>query len=249
MLKKPLVIYYSYTYEHMDSKSQMLFDFKPESLMADIKKSRVREEKKLNTQEKFGTNGYHFCTALHEMVDHSYMLKAPFDAEIFFDESGTIVRETGKNNFFFANREGSFENCHSVDFKFSLILFSEDKVNMTLTPPYFHKTIQPEYGYLASGRFDISSWFRPIPVIYNLWSGVNSLKINQGEPMGYIHFDTNRRIVFKQFEMNKNIFDIISTVGNFKFLSSFEPLEKLYNRFRMSGLRDILIKEIQKSVI
>jgi hypothetical protein len=249
MKKKPIKVYYSYVTELMASDDQVLFNFKPESLMSDIKKKRVKEYRPLNTEEEISSTGYHVCTALHEMLDNAYILKAPFDAEVYLDNTGAIIRSLGKNNYFFGNRMPSFENYKCVDFKLSLVLFSEEDLDISLLPPFFHKGQQPEYGFLSFGKFNIASWFRPVPVIFHLWEGSDRLYFNEGDPIGYINFHTNRRIQFEQFQMTPNIQSIVDATLKFKYLSMFEPLSKLYERFRGSGMRDRTLKEIKENII
>jgi hypothetical protein len=182
---------------------KMLFDLVPVSLMSDLQKRRAKNP--IIPKSNFLQPGdYQSCSALHTLSNNMFMIKTQLDAEIFLNNDGSIMPNSLNSNFF-TERVSSLEDAFSVDFDLSYIFFSEDSVDMTLTPAYMHNTTHSEYGFIVPAKFDISSWIRPTPTIFQLWENVKTLKFKKNEPVSYITFDTGKKIEFVKFEMTPEL--------------------------------------------
>jgi hypothetical protein len=247
--KKPIIVYWSPEAVLEREHQQILLDIKPKSLMLDIQKRRaINPNNPKNAQSyQFGT-GYHQCSALHELIDNTYVVKSPFDASITLDETGSVI-QSGERFGWFADRSGSIQNAFCVDFDLSYYFFCEEQLEVSITPPYMHQTNQPEYGFISSVKWDISSWFRGFILIYQLWEGKNKVYFYENEPLAYLHFHTDRRIIFKEFSLNEEILNIANACGKHKFIMNFEPMAKLYKRFNQTSIKKRLTKAIKDNII
>ena len=259
--KKPIKIYWSPEMYMDKAMNSVLFKLKPEklifnnlnknSLMADFHKNRNdRSEEPLSnkTSEHVDTDGYQFCTALHNLIDTTYIFRAPFDADVSFDDNSLIIRNE-QNYLYWGNRDGSFKNNISVDLLLGFIMFSEESLDFSITPPYMHKTSQTDWGFLCSVKWDIARWFRPVVFIFQLWEGKKRLYFKAGEPLAYFTFHTDRPIDFIEFKMTTDIHEMLQACLRHKVIIKFEKLHELYDRFVASGMRNRVLTEIKKNVI
>lgn len=250
-LTTPLIVYWSPFTTVQNQYNQVLLDLKPISFRSYVVNNKAIDPKiptpNPKTPYPLENNGYHTCSAMHELAKNTFIIKAPFSAEIHLDDNGSI-----KDSYFsgwFIPRIGSFNNSFCVDFDLPYLFFSEEEVNMQLTPPYMTKTLQQEYGFPAAVEFDISQWFRPLIITYQLWEEVNSFKIKENEPLIYITFDTNRPIILKQFNLTENLVNQATACMRYKRIRPFEPLKSLYSTFKATKMNQLILKEIKDNLI
>jgi hypothetical protein len=248
MKQKPIIVYWAPEAIIQREHQQLLLEMPLIPVMKDIHKRRNKENipKGQNPEDPHG-NGYQMCTALHELSNNLYYIKAPFDVDIYFNEDGSVIH--GDYSVWFKQRHGSIDNALSADFDFSYMLFSEEKLDVSITPPYLHQTSQPEYGFICAVKWDISSWFRPHVLIYQLWQNKKNIHFKKDEALAYLKFETSRPIVFKEYKITQEILNITYACLNHKNIVPFQPMEDLYRRFSQTSIKKRLIAEIKKNVI
>jgi hypothetical protein len=253
--KEPLIVYWMPHSTPDFQYKQLLLDnleFKP--VMKDVAERRAKNTptKPKSTfwrQEDMAEGGYHACTALHNLLNNVFYLESPFTATIKFNDSGSIVLSGDPSEGWFRERGASMYEGFNVDFTPEISLFCEESLDVSVTPPYLHKTSQPAQGFIHAVKFNISSWFRPIVFIYQLWPKVTELNMIKGEPFVYIHFDTDRPVVFKQVKITSQILSISQACLIHKYHQPLQPLKTLYKKFNEKGLRTALLEEIKKNVL
>jgi len=244
--KEKITVYWSPWSIPEKTDHMMLIDFKPTPLMLDIQKRRAKNLKIPSTNFVAGGN-YQACSALHTFIKNMFILKSPISAEIKLDENGTII--DSDLSIWFVERMSSIENSFSVDLDVGWLFFSEETLGLEITSPYMHKTTHQDYGFTPAAQMDISSWFRPLPAIFQLWENVKELKIQKDDPIFYIKFNTNKEIEFKRFVITQSIFNKTLACTQYKNNFKFQSLEKLYKIFNSNGLRDQVLKEIKENLV
>jgi hypothetical protein len=249
---EPIIVYWSPDAIVQKQNQQVLLDMKLRPVLADIHK---RREKQINndlypivTNHGPYGNGYQMCSALHELAENMYYIKAPFDVDLYFDNNGLIDNTQEKSDWFRA-RTSSISGAVSADFDYGYMLFCEEPLEVTLTPPYLHQTSQPEYGFIASVKWDISSWFRAHILIYQLWEGQNRIHFKKDEPLAYLNFHTDRPIIFKEYKVTQEILHITEACLGHKHIIQFETMKKLYKKFTETSLKKRLISEIKNNLV
>jgi hypothetical protein len=245
----PLTIYWAISSTEESGPRILLADIHFNSVMKDLTKRRAKSPivPTSTRANEVASGSYHFCTALHNLADNMFYLNAPFDIDIEVNNVGQIL--PSKRAGWFIERGQTMDDSFNLDLDYEIHLFSEEPVEVTVTPPYLHQSSIPQYGFISSVKWDISAWFRPLVVIFQLWPGVRELRIKEGEPLVYLTFNTERPIVFKQFRQTSTIKHISSACLQHKFLFAFLPLKKMYDKFVRQGLRDDLLKEIKNNII
>ena len=245
--KEKITVYWSPWSIPEKTAAMMLLDFKPKSLMSDIQKRKAKNPIIPLSLSVEGGN-YQSCSALHTFAKNMFILKSPISAEIELDENGTIIKDSAISGWFL-ERISSIENSFSLDLDIGWLFFSEETLSVEITTPYMHKTTYQDYGFTPAAQMDISSWFRPVPAIFQLWENVKKIKIQENEPLLYIKFNTDKEIEFKRFLITPAIFNKSIACTTHKRTFKFQSLEKLYKMFHSNGLRDQVLKEIKENLV
>lgn len=138
----------------------------------------------------------------------------------------------------------------TVELGMRYMFFAEEDLKLTLTPPYLHQVEYMKYGTLASGEFDCGQWFRPVNIELQMFNESGNLVINKDEPLMYIRFLTDKRVELKRFTLNKALYEYGKSCVNAKgFMGYKQPLPKLYEMFKSTRTRDIVLQEIKKNLI
>jgi hypothetical protein len=243
------VIVYWAPHAHLSKQhQQILLDIKPKSLMSEIQKRRATSFKQPPSVEPPYPGEYQSCSALHTLTNNMFVIKAPFSAEIKLDSQG-VIKEGQKYGRWFKERISSLQNAYAIDFDLSYMFFSEESLDLTITPPYMHRTNQAQQGFISSVSFDISSWFRPYVLIYQLWEGVDTITIENDEPIAYLKFNTKKKVVLKPFKLTPYIENQVNACLEHKYTKPHESMEELYDRFHRTGMHERVAKEIKENVI
>ena len=100
------------------------------------------------------------------------------------------------------------------------------------------------------GTFDIGQWFRPYTFETQMWQQKGEFAIDADEPIFYVEFLTDKKINLKRFKMNATLVSYqehCSSSGKLWGLGT--PLEKRYQRFKESKMRELILKEIKNNLI
>jgi hypothetical protein len=248
MAKSDSVVVYWTPFTNNELYYQLpLLDASPQSLMSDIQNRKITIQNKPIANTVNG-GGYQACSAMHTFAKNTFITRSPIEAEIVFDKNGTISNQT-LNSHWFTPRISSFEGSFACDLDVRYLLFSEHDLDVTLTPAYTHKAEHNNYGFVVPGQFNISSWLSRIPAVFQTWPGVNKIKINFNDPISYLSFNTDKKIELKQFKITENIIHQAKACGNLKFFKQYEPMEKLYERFKKARMQDFILDEIKKNLV
>jgi hypothetical protein len=82
-----------------------------------------------------------------------------------------------------------------------------------------------------------------------LWENVNELKITENEPLAYLQFLTDKKVVLKRFENTPEIASILFGATELKNHFPRESLDKLYERFTRSKRHKRLSKLIRENIV
>jgi len=252
--KDPIVIYYGFHSTLRNQYEATLLNLSPKSLMQYILKQRSIINNTLHREPRsdISSPGYHVCPALHDLADNIYIVNSPFDIDIKFHDNNFIDRSYGNAGYCLSDRFGSFSDSMSADFVYELLMFSEEELEISITPPYMHNTLLSNYGFTSAAKLNIGKWFRPIPIIFHSWPGVKELKVKKDEPFIYINIENNenRKIIFKEFIETEELKKIVHNIATHKdLIQGFQPLKALYEIFSKSSMKNRILKEIKANLV
>jgi len=198
------------------------------------------------------------CPAFSDLAKNTFVHRAPVATNAKLDFARKRVNHvvdshldtmTHKVKLEFM-REPSLRNRNLIQYTWPIIFFSEqDSLMATMTPPYFERTISSQYGVVVPGRFDIGKWFRPMNMEFQLWEGVSEIQVAAGEALCYVHFDTDKKIIFKKFIMTKEMDRLLISILRATPFRRFARLSDRYRIFEQSQSKKRVLKLIQKQLI
>lgn len=191
------------------------------------------------------------CPAVTDLFKNVFVIKNPLESSAsFVIEDGMVSREMSSNDSrWVVNRPPSFTNQLLAMYRHPIIFFSETDIEIMMTDPYFSKAQHKSWGSIVPGIFSCSSWFRPIQIEFNVWDNTNNLYLEKDEPLAYIKFMTNKKVILKRFTMTEALISqakICSSAGRWEPKIS---LAKRYQRFRATKRDKFVIQEIKNNLV
>jgi len=192
------------------------------------------------------SSSYYKCKSAQELLNNTFILPNTRDLNISFIDGRMLSSPDSK---YFRARLPVFDSGPAVDYDCRWLFFSEDDVSIHLTPPYYHNTTASKYGTLLSGEFNISKWFRPIVPTFSLWDNSSSLSISKGDPLAYVKFISDKKVVLREFVETDKIRIIMQECVLLKEKFPNLPLSESYNKFLLANKHKELIKEIRANLV
>lgn len=198
------------------------------------------------------------CPAFSDLAKNTFVHRAPVDTHATLDFQrkrvnyifGSVADEDRYRVKLEFGHQPTLENHNLIQYTWPILFFSEeDSMVATLTAPYFERTVSQDYGVIVPGRFDVGKWFRHMNAEFQLWSGVNEIKIPANEALFYVHFDTSKKIVFKRFIINREIERLRASIVTVSPLRKFARLSERYKTFEQSQSKQRVLKLIQKQLV
>lgn len=191
---------------------------------------------------------YRVCTAANQYWKNVYALIHP--QESYVKVSGNFNKpnlELGQD--YWRSENSPLKNRYRVDYDFSWVFFCEESVVLEQLPAFMHQTEDSKTSVMPVAAYDIGKWFRAINLSYMLFEEKNYISIKKGDPATYLKFNTNKKIILKQFEMTEDIRHIANQVAGHKNYISNESLNSLYNRFIRSNRHKVVLKKIKENLL
>ena len=201
--------------------------------------------------EKDQTTGIKLCPAVKDYTKNTFSLKSIYDYKFETSENKDAVFSNLYDQNFFDQHVFVRSNLDKF-FTFSqeFIFFTEEK-SLQMSAgifPYLEDNNITERCIVIPGQIDIGKWFRPIEFAFYLKSKYKEFKINEKEVYQYIKFNTEDKIIFKQFKANEKIKEYIKDVTNSKnFIKKQHRL--ITNYYDMLNHKKYIIKEIKNNLI
>jgi hypothetical protein len=222
----------------------------PVSLLAELNKNRNKENK--NTKNIFS------CPSYVDAMKNVYILKSAIDdtinipEELFGSELNhyPFVFDAGSKLIAQVNRPLSFNNHINIGYNLGWLMFADEPLEARFTAPYF-PTISPANGViLSAGQMDIGKWYRDYTIDYHVPLGVKELIIKDNQPLAYIEFKTDKKIVFKRYQLTPTLRSIATELSSsgarYGFLKS---LAHRYTKASEALIPQQVLTEIKKNLI
>ena len=133
-------------------------------------------------------------------------------------------------------------------FNLQILLFSEENMEVTQLPPYFHNTEFTKNTTTIPGSLNISRWYRPLHPAFYLHNN-SFVRINRGDPILYWRFNTNKKVQFKRFAYTDKIRQIANSCVNIRKIFAHPKLDFIYNLTKQAGWDRRLFREIKSNLI
>jgi hypothetical protein len=248
MSNKEIIVYWSpFPFTKETSQWNMLYR-QPESLLSNLRLNR----------KKTDSISFWSCPVFIDTIKKTYQIKNNFDMDYVLPIDEIIENQEKTEQFDInigpvslrAERKPSLENHINLSLNISWIMFADEPVEVKLTAPYFPPVTPGEGVMLAPGQFDIGSWYRPLNIDYHIPITTTELKFKKNDPLLYLEFLTDKKIVFKQYNFTKYLRELAQEcIGYHTRYGKNIPLLEKYYVFKQSRMRELILKEIQNNLI
>lgn len=240
------------TFEKTEESWEMFYSEPKRVISQFTDTSKIKKEKN-TTKPIFG------CPATKDLVNNLYYFDYPMDANLTFDlvngfdnPNGVYpfrVKTEGSGLALSTPRPTSLEGYFPLEYNMSWLFFADEPLVARFTPPYFPFYSPMNGSILASGEFDIGQWFRPFHIDYHVPITTTSFNLETNDPLFYVEFKTNKKIIFKRYSLNKELASLSRECINSP--SYFGQLKKLKERYRFaekSKMKERVLSEIRKNL-
>ena len=188
------------------------------------------------------------CPAIRDKATNTYYFENQIPSTVTFLHDGTLGWEgvTCKSV-----RDPSISGTKHISFNLSWIFYTDEPLEASFTPPYFHKnSYLPDMTFPAA-KFNIGSWFRPFNAEFMLWNAdTKQVVLPSGMPLFYAEFHTDANIKFQRFECTDKIAKYaMACTFTPKLLGRFKPLSERYDLFKRTRMNSAVMREIKDNLI
>jgi hypothetical protein len=242
---KPITVYWAPFTTFKDEESEWTYLYpKPKTLFSDLLTNKNKES--LNSS-------FFACPAISDKFKKTLVFRNSFDSSYRFDFSGDnrIFEHTSEH--FISNKKvrvSPLTDGPSIEFGLHYIFFADEPLNVSFTPPYFHKPQYTVYGSNVPGDFDIGQWFRPYNFEVQMWKDKGEFHMKEDEPLFYVEFNTDRDIIFKRFNCTPKLQQYSqSNLFLTKLFGRGQSLLSRYSKFNQSGMREKILFDIKNNLL
>lgn len=188
------------------------------------------------------------CPAVVNLESRYFVVRCPFDLHLGFvrdkDGKAQLRNLNGEASSIRASKLG--EKLHianevewrhpgvpTLQLELPYVFIADEPVYMSQIAPFMHYARDPLPGTIFGGRFPINVWPRPLMWAFEWHDSTKPLKINRGDPLFYVTFETmpqDRSVVVSETEVTPeltNYMELISGAVNYvsQTFSLFEAAE------------------------
>ena len=238
-----ITVYWAPAHDDVDGNPFNMLYRKPESLMSFVHGEKTPE----STQQT--------CPAMKDRLNNVFVLRSSID-EIFDLDPEVIERSQQevlnrvkydvKSTVDITKiRPSNLNGYYPLTYNMNWLFFSDEPLMMKFTAPYY-PAISPIRGsVMAAGEYDIGRWFRNATLDYHVPYGQYHFEIRKGDPLAFVEFDTDKKIVFKRFEPKYHHESVLS-IGRY---GKNKSLEERYQMAEDADFPKMVLHEIKKNVI
>lgn len=188
------------------------------------------------------------CPAVINLESRYFVVRCPFDLNLAFtrdkdgkpalrnlngDKSGIRANKLRDVLHLASEQEWRHEGVPTLQLKLPYVFIADEPVYISQVAPFMHFQKTPFPGTIFGGRFPINVWPRPLMWAFEWHDTDSPLKINRGDPLFYVGFETapqDRSVVLSETEITPELtdyMDLISGAVNYvnQTFSLFEAAE------------------------
>lgn len=207
---------------------------------------RVRSADKNKNHAKSASR----CPAVINLESRYFMIRCPYDLNLEFvrdqdgkpamrnlngDMSGIRANKLREKLHITAEHEWRYPGVPTIQLSLPYTFISDEPVYASQLSPFMHHTRNPLPGTIFGGRFPINVWPRPLMWAFEWHDLDRPLKINRGDPLFYVGFETmpqDRSVVVTEAEVTPELseyMEMISGAVNYvnQTFSLFEAAEAM----------------------
>lgn len=188
------------------------------------------------------------CPAVVNLESRYFVVRCPFDLNLAFVRDGDgkpgLRNLSGEKSAIRGNKlrevlhltpeqEWRHKNVPTMQLKLPYVFIADEPVYISQVAPFMHFQKDPFPGTIFGGRYPINVWPRPLMWAFEWHDTDRPLKINRGDPLFYVGFETfpqDRSVTVREAEVTPELdeyMEMISGAVNYvnQTFSLFEAAE------------------------
>jgi hypothetical protein len=245
-MSKEITVYWAPgSYDHEREPYNMVYR-KPESLL-----SFVHGEKTPYANQTR-------CPAMKDRLNNVFVFKSAITEEFDFDlEEIEKAKETETYRYQVPaaiacqkTRHSNLKNYYAMTYSLNWIMFASEPVVAKFTAPYYPAFSPMRGALLATGEFDIGRWYRHVALEYHVPEGETHFSVKENDPLMFVEFMTDKKIVFKRYEANDKLLAMATEHAAAPMRYGMNlPLKERYRVSEEAGVPALILNEIKKLVV
>jgi hypothetical protein len=246
-----VTVYWTPGAYNIESTSWTQLYAEPKSLLSELNQKRNKENKNTKGQNMFGCPSYvdaiknvftvnNIVESQINMPDYLTHndLQYPFDIDDIAPLRVKVLRPP------------SIDGTVNINYNMSWLLFADEPLVARFTAPYFPATSPAKDVILSAGEFDIGQWFRDFNLDYHVPNNTKVLSFKKDQPLFYMDFKTNKKIILKRFLLTQEIRNFADECANSRArYGSFFTLPERYRIAKESKMAEQVLSLIKKNLV
>lgn len=253
MEKDTATVYWSPFWDKDSSNWDLLYP-KPKTLFSSIKDHSTKSNDNIVGLQKLPILS---CPAVSEKYKKIAVFESPMSCSYKYDfsnflEDGNfkIDPQTKQYLAYRVDRQPVIDYGPSIVFSLAYSFFAEESLNAYFTPPMFHPPKYIKNGSVIPAEFNIGRWFRPFNFEVQMWEQSGNFILQEKEPLFYVDFKTNKKVILKRFKMTDNLYDAAKAcIDSSDLFGKGQTLEYRYEKFEDTDMRNIILSEIKNNIV
>jgi hypothetical protein len=202
----------------------------------------------VHKQNKENSQSFLACPAVSNHLKKILVVNSLKDSK--HDIESNNVVSNNDNSYDLKNvRPKSIQDGFTFEYQTPIIFFADQPLDAIFTSPYFHKAGYTEYASLIPGKWNVGQWFRPFNFEVQFWNEDSKIVIKDGEPLFYVNFLTDKKIIMKEFKQNEKLDYYSQSLTKTTPILKGKGLQGRYNLFNKNNIKSKILKEINDNLL
>ena len=191
------------------------------------------------------------CPAFHKHAANTFVVRSALGAAVKISNDGFAPADSKSELTaqLFSYMHPTRRGFRTILFDHRMLFFAESPVTLATYPAFMHRTeVQTKLTYIPAA-YDAARWLRPIQGTYEVPETEKLLKINEGDPLYYVKFETNEKVRLRRFQMTPEIQGVAHGCVHYKLFRPKSSLDRVYQAFSESKLEDRVLKLIKDNLL
>ena len=228
------------------SESWTLLYSEPESMSAWMRQARQKTSTPVSMQA---------CPAVNGLFTNLFVVRSTFDDT--FDLPVNLeeyliannLRVDVKSKLSLIHRRDSLKGYVNFEYNLGWQFFADEPLMATFTAPFYPPHAPASGVILASGEFNIGSWYRSFNLDYHIPLNTQQLSFKENDPLFYIKLHTDKNVVFKRYLNTPILNNLKKELGQSSGFMPFKTLQNRYQLARKTKAIEQILFEIKRNVV
>ena len=190
----------------------------------------------INARDGFKADTFLNCPAFLDYYKNTFVVRSPLDFKLLINHKDKYLQITPQGqefyNVFMRNRNDPTNPNTPFIFSimFNYLFVASNECFIEQIQPSFHSDNLNSKLRVIPGKFDISKWYRPLEVAFEVIEGVTTIDIHKGDPLYYVRLTpaSGEKVILKHKILTPKEVDVVERCTLIKTVQPKQSLSTLY---------------------